>query len=188
MEHVEAGRRETLRRVCMVIAAFASLWAYVVALTDGFAIERGPLRLSSRSPRPGVRAHDPRRRGDVGARSEAAAPMGRRTCKWLSAAVARVVPEVDPPSRHSPNARWCGGSGDGPRRDRTGRARHRRLGLLRLRQPGALLGDRSIEGPATAPGRSASGHPAGGARSLGVSPQPRPEDAWCPCMRRVCRW
>ena len=76
----------------MVIAAFASLWAYVVALTDGFAIEAGPLRLSSRSPHralvlmilasAGMWALDRKRQ------------RWAEDVQWLSAAVARVVPEV----------------------------------------------------------------------------------------------
>ena len=39
-ERIEVDKRQTLRRVHICIAAFALLWAYVVAITGGFVIRR----------------------------------------------------------------------------------------------------------------------------------------------------
>ena len=47
---IDSGRRHALRRLFLVIAVIAPLWALVVTVTGGFVIEAGPVRLSSRGP------------------------------------------------------------------------------------------------------------------------------------------
>ena len=89
---IEAGKYPTLRRLCLVIAGFASFWAYVVALIGGFVIEAGPVRLSSRNPRQAlvlmVLASVARWALDRKAERWAA------DVKWLSALAARAIPGV----------------------------------------------------------------------------------------------
>jgi hypothetical protein len=94
-EHIELGRVQALRRVCIVIAALASVWAYVVAVTGGFVVGAGMVRFSSRTPRAalllmilaGVVAWTVDRKGGWPRRWAA-------DLKWLAASVVRMLPEV----------------------------------------------------------------------------------------------
>jgi hypothetical protein len=94
-ERIEIGKRQTLRRVHICIAAFALLWAYAVAITGGFVIEAGPVRFSSRSPRNAllltilvsVAGWALDRKGDWRQRWTA-------DLEWLSALLMRAIPDV----------------------------------------------------------------------------------------------
>jgi len=50
-QRVEPENQPSLRRLLIVVAAIALLWAYVVAITGGFIIHVGLVRFSSRAPR-----------------------------------------------------------------------------------------------------------------------------------------
>jgi hypothetical protein len=91
----ELDRTQTLRRACIAIAAFASVWAYTVAITGGFVLGAGTVRFTSRNPRTplllmilaGVAAWTLDRKG--GWQWRWAADL-----KWLTASVVRAIPEV----------------------------------------------------------------------------------------------
>ncbi|HLG54651.1 MAG TPA: hypothetical protein VI485_04935 [Vicinamibacterales bacterium] len=94
-QRIEVGKSQMLRRACLVIAAFASLWAFAVAITGGFVIDAGPVRFSSRSPRralllmilASVAVWALYRKGDWRERWTA-------DVKWLSALAVRAIPGV----------------------------------------------------------------------------------------------